>query len=195
MGKTRLAYECVHALRTQGWLVLESAAVSYGNATPYCPVVELLKRYFHLEDGEAPHTIRVKVTGQVRTLDETLQDTIPALLAPLDALPGDSPFQHLDPSQRRHRIQDALKRVLVRASQTQPMVVVVENLHWIDTETQALLDRLVESLPAVPLLFLVNYRPEYRHGWGSKTYYTQLTHNCGSTRCLPRAPRPSCRTS
>src|SRR5262249_10946690 len=72
------------------------------------------------------------------------------------------------------RVQEGLKQLLVRASQAQPVVLVVENLHWLDTETQAWLDTLVESLPAAPMLLLVNYRPEYQHGWGSKTYYTQL---------------------
>ena len=108
------------------------------------------------------------------TLDEALQDTIPALLALLDALPEDSPFLQLDPPQRRQRTLEALKRVLLRESQVQPLLLVFEDLHWIDTETQALLDSLVESLPTARLLLLVNYRPEYQHGWGSKTYYTQL---------------------
>src|SRR5262249_3971449 len=108
--------------------------------------------------GETPDTIHTKVTEQVRTLDETLQETIPALLALLDALPDDSPFRQLDPLQRRSRILDALKCLLIRGSQAQPVVLVVEGLHWIDTETQSWLDRLVEGLPAVPLLLLVNYR-------------------------------------
>jgi class 3 adenylate cyclase/DNA-binding winged helix-turn-helix (wHTH) protein/predicted ATPase len=174
MGKTRLAYEGVQALRQQGWLVLESTATSYGTATPYGPAVELLTRYFHLKDSEAPPTIQRTVTGQVLALDETLQETVPALLALLDALPTESPFWQLEPTPRRRRIQEALKQLLVRASQAQPVVLVVENLHWLDTESQAWLDTLVESLPAVPLLLLVNYRPEYQHGWGSKTYYTQI---------------------
>ena len=174
VGKSRLVYECVHSHRTQGWRVLESASVSYGKATPYFPVIDLLKRYCHVDDGDDARTIRAKVTGQVLTLDETLQDTLPALLALLDAVPDDSPFLHLDPPQRRQRTLDALKRVLLRESQVQPLLLVFEDLHWIDTETQALLDRLVESLPTARLLLLVNYRPEYQHGWGSKTYYTQL---------------------
>ena len=64
--------------------------------------------------------------------------------------------------------------MLLRESQVQPLLLVFEDLHWIDSETQALLDSLVESLPTARLLLLVNYRPEYQHGWGSKTYYTQL---------------------
>jgi tetratricopeptide (TPR) repeat protein len=108
------------------------------------------------------------------TLDESLQETIPALLSLLDALPEDSPFLQLDPLQRRQRTLDGLKRILLRENQVQPLVLVFEDLHWIDSETQALLDSLIESLPTAQLLLLVNYRPEYQHSWGSKTYYTQL---------------------
>jgi class 3 adenylate cyclase/tetratricopeptide (TPR) repeat protein len=174
VGKSRLVYEFVHAHYTQGWRVLESTSVSYGRATPYFPVIDLLKRYAHLDDTDDLRTIRAKVTGQVLTLDETLQDTLPALLALLDALPDDSPFRQLDPPQRRQRTLTALTRVLLRESQVQPLLLVFEDLHWIDAETQALLDSLVESLPTAQLLLLVNYRPEYHHGWGSKTSYTQL---------------------
>jgi tetratricopeptide (TPR) repeat protein len=174
VGKSRLVYECVHSHRTRGWRVLESASVSYGKATPYFPVMDLLKRYCQVDDGDDVRTVRAKVTGQVLTLDEMLQDTLPALLALLDALPEDSPFVQLDPPQRRQRTLDALKRLLLRESQVQPLLLVFEDLHWIDTETQALLDSLVESLPTARIVLLVNYRPEYQHGWGSKSSYTQL---------------------
>ena len=174
VGKSRLMYECVHSHRTQGWRVLESASVSYGKATPYFPVIDLLKRYCHVDDGDNARTIRAKVTGQVLTLDETLQDTLPALLALLDAVPDDSLFVRLDPPQRRQRTLEALKRVLLRESQVQPLLLVCEDLHWIDSETQAFLESLIDSLPTAQLLLLINYRPEYQHAWGSKTFYTQL---------------------
>ncbi len=174
VGKSRLLYEFVHSHHTPGWLVLESASVSYGKATPYVPVIDLLKRYAHVEEHDDIRTIRAKVTGQVVTLDAALQDTGPALLSLLDALPDDSPFLQLDPPQRRQRTLTALKRVLLRESQVQPVLLIFEDLHWIDTETQALLDSLVESLLTARLLLLVNYRPEHQHGWGRKTYYTQL---------------------
>jgi predicted ATPase/class 3 adenylate cyclase len=173
VGKSRLVYEFVQSHRTQGWLVLESASVSYGKATPYFPVIDLLKHYVHVEDGDDARTIRAKVTGQILTLDETLQETIPALLSLLDTLPQDSPFLRLDPMQRRQDILDAIKRILLRESQVQPLLVIFEDLHWIDSETQALLDILIESLPTARLVLLVNYRPEYRHSWASKTYYTR----------------------
>ena len=174
VGKSRLVYEFVHSHHTSGWLVLESASVSYGKATPYFPVIDFLKRYCHIDDHDDTRTIQAKVTGQVWTLDAALQEAIPALLSLLDTLPDDSPFLKLDPPQRRQRTLDALKCLLLRESQVQPLLLVFEDLHWIDSETQALLDSLVESLPTARLLLLVNYRPEYQHSWGSKTYYTQL---------------------
>jgi class 3 adenylate cyclase len=174
VGKSRLVYEFVHSHHLTGWRVLESASVSYGKATPYFPVLDLLKRYVHVEESDDLRTIRAKVTGQVLALDEALQDVIPVLLSLLDALPDDSPFLKLEPPQRRQRILEALKHLLLRESQVQPLLLVFEDLHWIDAETQALLDSLVESLPMARLLLLVNYRPEYQHAWGSKTSYTQL---------------------
>jgi class 3 adenylate cyclase/tetratricopeptide (TPR) repeat protein len=174
VGKSRLVYEFTHAHHTPAWLLLESASVSYGKATAYFPVVDLLKRYCHIDESDEPRTMRAKVTGQVLTLDASLQEAIPPLLSLLDVLPEDSPFLAFDPPQRRRHTLDALKRLLLRETQAQPVLLVFEDLHWIDSETQALLDTLVDSLPTVRLLLLVNYRPEYQHGWGSKTYYAQL---------------------
>jgi class 3 adenylate cyclase/tetratricopeptide (TPR) repeat protein len=174
VGKSRLVYEFTHSHHTPGWLLLESASVSYGKATAYFPVVDLLKRYCHIDDGDEPRTVRAKVTGQMLTLDASLQEAIPPLLSLLEVLPEDSPFLRLDPPQRRRHTLDALKRLLLRETQAQPVLLVFEDLHWLDSETQALLDTLVDSLPTVRLLLLVNYRPEYQHDWGSKTYYAQL---------------------
>jgi class 3 adenylate cyclase/tetratricopeptide (TPR) repeat protein len=174
VGKSRLVYEFLHSHHTQGWLRLESSSVSYGKATAYLPVCDLLTAYCHLEDRDDLRTVRAKITGQLLTLDDALQDTVPAVLALFEALPADSPFLALEPLQRRRRTLEALKRVLLRESQVQPLLLVFEDLHWIDSETQAVLDLLVESLPTARVLLLVNYRPEYQHSWGSKTYYTQL---------------------
>ncbi|MBI3326486.1 MAG: AAA family ATPase [Nitrospinae bacterium] len=174
VGKSRLVYELLQSHRSRGCLALESFSVSYGKATPYFPVIELFKRFFGIEEQDEPRAIRAKVTGHVLTLDEALQDTIPAFLSLLEVLPEESPFRTLAPSQRRERTLEGLKRVLLRESQVQPLLLVFEDLQWIDAETQALLDSLVESLPTARIFLLVNYRPEYRHEWGSKTYYAQL---------------------
>jgi len=174
VGKSRLVWEVTHSHRTHGWLIVQASSVSYGKATPYLPVIDLLKSYFQVEDRDDHRKIREKVTGKLLTLDEVLKATLPAVLALLDVPIDDAQWEALDPPQRRQRTLDSVKRLLLRESQAQPVLVVFEDLHWIDTETQALLDSLVESLPTVRLLLLVNYRPEYQHTWANKTYYAQL---------------------
>ncbi len=172
--KSRLVFEFTHSHRTQDWLILEASSVSYGKATSYLPVIDLLKSYFKVHDRETHREIREKVTGKLLTLDRALEPILSALLALLDVPVEDAQWQALDPAQRRQRTLDAVKHLLLRESQGQPVLVVFEDLHWIDAETQALLDGLVESLPTSRVLLLVNYRPEYRHVWVSKTYYSQL---------------------
>ena len=174
VGKSRLTFELTHSHRVEGWLVLQAGSVSYGKATSYLPVIDLLKSYFRIGDRDTRREIREKVTGKILTLDRALEATLPALLALLDVSDDDPQWQALDPPQRRQRTLDAVKRLLLHEAQVQPLLVVFEDLHWIDSETQALLDSLVESLPPARLLLLVNYRPEYEHRWGSKTSYTQV---------------------
>jgi class 3 adenylate cyclase/tetratricopeptide (TPR) repeat protein len=174
VGKSRFVWEVTHSHRTHGWRVLESGSVSYGKATSYLPVIDLLKAYFGIQDRGGPREVREKVTGKVLTLDRALEPSLPALLALLDVPVEEGEWVALDPARRRQLTLDAVKRLVLRESQVQAVLLVFEDLHWIDTETQALLDALVDSLPTARLLLLVNYRPEYTHRWGSKSYYTQL---------------------
>jgi class 3 adenylate cyclase/tetratricopeptide (TPR) repeat protein len=174
VGKSRLLYEFTRSHHTHGWLLLEGSSVSYGKAMPYLPVRELLKAYFQIEERDEGQRIREKVTGKLLTLDPALGPTLPAFLTLLDVPLDDPSWQALDPPQRRQRTLDAMKRLLLRESQAQPLLLVFENLHWLDAETQTLLDSLIEGLPIARVLLLVNYRPEYTHDWESKTYYTQL---------------------
>ena len=174
VGKSRLTYEFTHSHRVQDWLTLETSSVSYGKATSYLPVIDLLKGYFKIGDRADHREMRAKVLGRVLGLDGALEPLLPPLLALLDVPVEDPAWQALDAPQRRQQTLDAVKRLLLRESQGQPLLVVFEDLHWIDGETQALLDALVESLGSARLLLLVNYRPEYEHRWGRKTAYSQL---------------------
>ena len=174
VGKSRLVWEFTRSHRTQGCLLLESASVSYGKASAYRPVIDLLKGYFQIEDRDDARRMREKLTGKLLTLDEALKTHLVPLLALLDVPVDDQGWTPLDPVQKRLRTLDACKRLLVREAQVQPLVVVFEDLHWIDSETQALLDTLVESLPTSRFLLLVNFRPEYQSHWTGKTYYTQI---------------------
>jgi class 3 adenylate cyclase/predicted ATPase len=174
VGKSRLFYEFIHSHRTHGWLVLESSSVSYGKASASLPLIDLLKGYFKIDDRDDTRAVRAKVTGTMLTLDEGLKDFVPPVLWLLEALPDDQAFLALEPAQRRQRTLEAIRRLVLRESRVQPLLVVFEDLHWVDGETQAFLDSFMESLPAAAILLAVNYRPEYQHGWGRKTYYRQL---------------------
>jgi class 3 adenylate cyclase/tetratricopeptide (TPR) repeat protein len=174
VGKSRLVWEFTRSHRAHGWLTLESGSVSYGKATPYLPVIDLLKAYCRIQERDDPRAIRERVAGKLLMLDRALEPLLTPLLALLDVPVEDAAWDALDPPQRRQRTLEAVKRLLLRESQVQPLLVVFEDLHWIDAETQALLDGLMESLPTARLLLLVNYRPEYQHAWGGKTYYLQV---------------------
>src|SRR5215813_1601919 len=191
MGKSRLVHEFTRHQLRPGWLVLEAASVSYGKATPYFPLIEMLRHYFQITDGEGSEDIQQHVVMHISELDNMLKDAIPPVLFLLGALPDEvcpsapllqfkeiveatERYLGMEPQQRRRYTFEALKRVLIRESQRQPVLIVFEDLHWIDSETQAFLDSLVESLPLARILLLVDYRPEYSPRWGDKTYYTQL---------------------
>jgi predicted ATPase len=173
VGKSRLVYEFKAPLE-RGCRVLEAFSVSHGKAYAYLPLIDLLKGYFGiaLEDDERQR--REKITGKVLTLDRTLEDALPYLFSLLGIAEETTSLDQMDPQIRRQRTLEAVKRVLARETLDQPCVVIFEDLHWIDAETQAFLDLMSESVATARLLLLVDYRPEYRHGWGSKTYYTQL---------------------
>jgi len=174
VGKSRLYWEFTRSHRTQGWLLLESGSVSYGKANAYRPLIDLLKAYFQIADGDDMRKVREKVTGRLLSLDRALEADLPAVLSLLDVPVDDAQWRSLDPPQRRQRTLETCRRLLLRESQVQPLLLVFEDLHWLDSETQAFLNSLVDSLPSARVLLLVNYRPEYQHKWSQKTYYTQL---------------------
>jgi predicted ATPase len=162
----------------------------------YRPIIDLLRTYFQGNDRDDTRQIRDKLKEKLLTLDPVLEETIPAFLALLDVPVEDPEWDVLDPTRRRQRTLDACKRLVLRESQIQPLLLVVEDLQWIDTETEAFLDSVVESLPTTRLLLVVNYRPEYEQRWASKTYYSQLrveplapeTAGSSSERCSALIP-------
>ncbi len=175
LGKSRLFHEFVGAYcNTPLLLRLEAYSVSHGKASPYLPVIELLKGYFDIQVGDDERKRREKIIGKVLTLDRSLEDTLPYLFALLGIEEQPSPLQQMDPQIRRKRTFEMLKKLLLRESLNQPLILIFEDLHWIDSETQGFLDVLSESVASAKVLLLVNYRPEYRSEWGQKTYYTQL---------------------
>jgi class 3 adenylate cyclase len=173
VGKSRLFHEFKAVSQSQ-WMVLEALSVSYGKASAYLPVMDLLHGYFRIAADDDARTRREKVGGKALMLDRALEDTLPYLLGLLGLNEGDDPLTGMDAQMRRRRTHEAIKRILLRESLNQPLMLIFEDLHWIDSETQALLNMLADSIGTARILLLVNYRPEYQHQWGSRTYYTQL---------------------
>jgi class 3 adenylate cyclase len=173
LGKSRLLFE-FKATAQSRWLVLEAPSVSHGKGTAYLPLIDLLQFYFRITSEDDARTRREKVAGQIATLDQSLEQTLPHLLALLGIIDGEDPFAQMDPKVRRRRTQDAVKRVLLRESLNQPLMLIFEDLHWIDDETHGFLNLLADGIASASVLLLVNYRPEYTNQWSSKTYYTHL---------------------
>ncbi|MGH7916387.1 MAG: ATP-binding protein, partial [Candidatus Binataceae bacterium] len=193
VGKSRLFHE-FKSMSRDDCFVMEAFSVSHGRASAYLPVIELLKGYFQIADQDDSRARREKITGKVLALDRALEDALPYLFAllrvedpaswkdSLDRLDdhlrevrtGGSSLNEMDPAIRRRRTREAIKSLVHRESLNQPLLLIFEDLHWIDAETQALLDLLADSIGTARILMMVNYRPEYTHHWGNKTYYTQL---------------------
>jgi transcriptional regulator with AAA-type ATPase domain/tetratricopeptide (TPR) repeat protein len=173
VGKSRLLWEFMRR-RRENAAVYEATAEALSTPTPYGPVIELLRAHLGLEPGADGSAVRANVVQYVEDLDRALTPTIPPVLALLDVPPEDQEWRALDVPQRRLRTLDAIKALFLRASRRRPMVLAIEDCHWLDSESQALLDTLVEGLPTASLLLLVTYRPEYRHRWGGYSFYTQL---------------------
>ena len=189
-GKSRLFFE-FKAKNQSGWNVLETFSVSHGKASAYFPVIDLLNSYFEISSEDDARKRRERVNGKVLTLDRSLEDTIPYLFALLGIGEGaelqrhwedtfdrldqylhevqrKDPLAQMDAQVRKRRTLDAIKRLLLRESLNQPLMVIFEDLHWIDEETQAFLNLLADSIANAKILLLVNYRPEYSHQWNSQ---------------------------
>jgi class 3 adenylate cyclase/tetratricopeptide (TPR) repeat protein len=174
VGKSRLVRELAQSPATRGFTILESRPVVYRKSTAWAPVLVWLRAYFDLERDADPETVRARVTARLAGLDRSLETAQAAVLALFEAPVTDPAWTALEPPQRRRRTLEALKHLLLLEARRRPLLLILEDLHRIDEETQALLDGLVDRLSDARLLVLVTYRPEYRHGWGNKGGYTQL---------------------
>ena len=172
-GKSRLMYEFKATIPDE-CKVLEAYSVSHDKASAWLPVLELLKSYFEIADDDDDGRRSEKVEAKVRGLDPALAETLPYILSLLGIAGAGASLAMMDAQVKRRRTLEAVKRIIIGESLKQPLVVIFEDLHWIDAETQELLDLLVDSVASARILMLVNYRPEYHHEWGNRTCYTQL---------------------
>jgi class 3 adenylate cyclase/pimeloyl-ACP methyl ester carboxylesterase len=174
LGKSRLIDAFLRSDSVKGWRVISCGCRPDGANMPWLPVVELIKAYLGIGDRDDQTQVGAKIIEGLAPFAEVLRPAQTALRALLDLPIEDPEWRALNPPQRRRRILDAVKGLLQLHSAREPLVLVFEDLHWADSETVALLHSLVDSLPAMRALLLVNYRPEFEHGWSGRTCYTQL---------------------
>jgi tetratricopeptide (TPR) repeat protein len=174
VGKSRLIYEQLHAERMRDWKVLSCRALVHGSTTPLLPIIDLLKMYFGIQERDDGNSIQRKVTDKLIAFNQQIELLLTPILSLFDLSTKESQWERLDPVRKRLRTFDACKRIFLREAHSHLLLLVFEDLHWIDSETQAFLDILIDSLPSARALVLVSYRPEYQHQWGAKNYYTQL---------------------
>jgi class 3 adenylate cyclase/tetratricopeptide (TPR) repeat protein len=173
VGKSRLVGELARQARERGCLVLEAAALSYGRAVGHRPGIELQRRYFKIEPGDAPETVRQKLAREMRDLDPALESDLPALEWLHGVAQPGSAFLALDVSTRRLRSVEALVRLVERVGRRQPFVMIFEDLQWMDSEGREAMDYIAERLPPSTLL-LGSYRPEHQDGWSRRPGYSRI---------------------
>jgi predicted ATPase len=179
VGKSRLFFEFKSELSAD-WNVLEAFSVSHGKASAYLPIVELLHTYFGTGRNESAASRKEKLATKIEAIDANLLSDLPYLCALLEIEEEKEKLAAMDPQLRRTRTLDALTRLLLSESTRQPLILIVEDLHWLDDESQALLDLLATAIDSVRLLLVVSYRPEYRLRWSEKP-------NCLHLRLEPLA--------
>ena len=173
-GKSRLITEFLESPHVRGWTALRAASRSYDSLTSYLPFVRVFQKLLSISPSEAPESIATKVRDRLTELGADSERIYPALLYLLGSESDDQAWRALEPPVRRQRLIDAIRTVLLLLCRVQPLILVIEDLHWIDPETQTVLDQIIESLPRVPILCILTYRPEYRDEWSGKSYYRHI---------------------
>jgi predicted ATPase len=176
IGKSRLLLEFRRRLGGEGTWV-EGHCMSFGRSIAFHPLIDLLKRTFRIEEGDAEAAIARKIDRSVLGLGEDLRPTLPYLRYLLSVDPGDASLAAMDPQQRRGEIFDAVRRLTMRAAEVHPQVCVFEDLHWMDRATQDYLVSVADSVAGSRVLLVLTYRPGFTHPFGERSYHTRLALN------------------
>ncbi len=177
VGKSRLLLEFRKSIPKGEQIYLEGQCLHYGGSMPYLPVLDLIRTFIGITEGETEQTIQIRLQERITGLGETLAHTIPPLQELLSITVHDETFSGLEPKQKQRQIFDAIRDLLILGSNDMPLILALEDLHWIDRTSQELLDYLVHWLPRARILLLLLYRPEYNHLWGSTSCYRMIGVN------------------
>jgi class 3 adenylate cyclase/tetratricopeptide (TPR) repeat protein len=172
IGKSRLLYEFRGRSSDADWR--EGHCLSFGRATAFHPLGDLLKRWVGIDERDADDVAVTKVERAVAAIGDDMRAAAPYLRYLLSLGPADAAITALDPRERRGGIFEALRRMILRAAERRPQIVVIEDLHWIDRATEEFLAVLGDSVPASPVLLIFTYRPGYAQPFGERTYHTRI---------------------
>jgi tetratricopeptide (TPR) repeat protein len=174
VGKSRLLLEMRNMLPQGEYTYLEGRCLQYGGSMPYLPLLDILRSYLDIKEGDREFLIKKKMEEKILGLDEKLKPVIPFFQDLLSLKVSDEDFTKLEPKEKRERTFEAIRDMLVRGSQERPLILTFEDIHWIDKTSEEFLNYMIGWLPNTSIMLLLLYRPEYTHPWGSKSYYTKV---------------------
>jgi class 3 adenylate cyclase/tetratricopeptide (TPR) repeat protein len=174
IGKSRLILELRNTLSKDGYTILEGRCIHFGHAIAYLPIIEILKRFFQITEADTEPVIKEKMASIILRFDEKLQSNLPPLQDVLSLNVEDQNYTNCEPQHKKNMIFESIRDLLILESQNKPLVLIIEDLHWIDKTSEQLLDYIIGRLANTPILMILLYRPEYVHKWGSKTYYSKI---------------------
>lgn len=174
VGKSRLLLEFKKQLLQGEFALFGGQCLHFGSVMAYWPILDILRSYFEIKEGDQESLIKKKMEEKILRLDKELHGVPPPFHDLLSLQIEDEAYQKLDPVQKREKAFEAIRDLLVRESQDRPIILVVEDLHWIDKTSEEFLSYLIEWLANTHILLVLLYRPEYTHTWGSKSHYTKI---------------------
>lgn len=174
VGKSRLLLEFKNQLLQHEIICLEGRCLPFGSAMAYTPILDILRSYFEIKEGDQKDLIKKNMAEKILKVDRNLEYVLPPFHDLLSLGVEDEAYQKLEPMQKREKAFEAIRDLLIHESQNRPIIIVVEDLHWIDKTTEAFLGYLIEWLANSRALLVLLYRPEYTHPWGSKSYYNRI---------------------
>jgi class 3 adenylate cyclase/tetratricopeptide (TPR) repeat protein len=182
IGKSRLLYEFRKAIVNENANFLEGKCLSYSRAVAYHPVIDILKSNFDIVENDRDTEIKMKVKKGLEILGVDETSTLPYLLELLSVKDSGIDQIQMSPEEKKNRINEALKQIVVKGSEIRPLIMAVEDLHWIDQSSEEVLKDLLNSISGARVFLLFTYRPDFVHTWGARSYHNQLNLNRLSNR-------------
>jgi class 3 adenylate cyclase len=174
VGKSRLLFEFINQIPSSGFIYIEGRCLHFGGSMGYLPIIDILKSYFDINETDREYIINKKINEKILGLDDDLKHTLPCFQEILSLKVEDDNYLKHNSQMKKLLTFEAIRDLLIRASQDLPLVIAVDDLQWIDKTSEELLDYLIGWLANARILLILLYRPEYTHQWGSKTYYSKI---------------------